>query len=97
MDFRFVIFLISVLVSMWNNWIDWECAVRWKKKEEQKMSRLSFRPRPLDIHKKLPIVKSVKDFEDDDTPTSATRNSQMLRLATVEVETEVPFSLPCFS
>ncbi|KAG8481982.1 hypothetical protein CXB51_026888 [Gossypium anomalum] len=54
------------------------------------MSRLSFRPRPLDIHKKLPIVKSVKDFEDDDTPTSATRNSQMLRLAAVEVETEVP-------
>ncbi|KAK5787073.1 hypothetical protein PVK06_041724 [Gossypium arboreum] len=52
------------------------------------MSRLSFRPRPLDIHKKLPIVKSVKDFEDDDTPTSGTRNSQMLRLAAVEVETE---------
>lgn len=44
------------------------------------MSRLSFRPRPLDIHKKLPIVKSVKDFEDDDVPTS-TRNSQLLRLA----------------
>ncbi|PPD76283.1 hypothetical protein GOBAR_DD26785 [Gossypium barbadense] len=53
------------------------------------MSRLSFRPRPLDIHKKLPIVKSVKDFEDDDTPTSATRNSQMLRLAAAEVEPEV--------
>ncbi|KAB1212750.1 hypothetical protein CJ030_MR5G023944 [Morella rubra] len=46
------------------------------------MSRLSFRPRPLDIHKKLPIVKSVKEFEDDDTPTtSSTRNSQLLRLA----------------
>ncbi|KAG8485871.1 hypothetical protein CXB51_019203 [Gossypium anomalum] len=30
------------------------------------MSRLSFRPRPLDIHKKLPIVKSVKDFEGGD-------------------------------
>ncbi|KAH7515236.1 hypothetical protein FEM48_Zijuj10G0005500 [Ziziphus jujuba var. spinosa] len=44
------------------------------------MSRLSFRPRPLDIHKKLPIVKSVKDFEDDDVPSS-TRNSQLLRLA----------------
>ncbi|CAL5329935.1 unnamed protein product [Camellia sinensis] len=42
------------------------------------MSRLSFRPRPLDIHKKLPIVKSVKDFEDDETPTS-TRSSQILR------------------
>ncbi|KAK9684103.1 hypothetical protein RND81_10G186500 [Saponaria officinalis] len=43
------------------------------------MSRLSFRPRPLDIHKKLPIVKSFKDFEDDDTPSS-TRNSQIYRL-----------------
>ncbi|KAH0982226.1 hypothetical protein GBA52_009403 [Prunus armeniaca] len=54
------------------------------------MSRLSFRPRPLDIHKKLPIVKSVKDFEDDDTPTS-TRNSQLLRLAAdAAIETEVP-------
>ncbi|KAL0808149.1 hypothetical protein Bca101_100641 [Brassica carinata] len=42
------------------------------------MSRLSFRPRPLDIHKKLPILKSYKDFEDDDTPT---RNPQLLRLA----------------
>ena len=59
---------------------------------KKKMSRLSFRPRPLDIHKKLPIVKSVKDFEDDDTPTSATRNSQMLRLVAVEVDNEVPFS-----
>ncbi|GER54990.1 enhancer of polycomb-like transcription factor protein [Striga asiatica] len=44
------------------------------------MSRLSIRPRPLDINKKLPIVKSVKDFEDDDIPSS-TRNSQILRLA----------------
>ncbi|KAL4569516.1 hypothetical protein LXL04_025155 [Taraxacum kok-saghyz] len=42
------------------------------------MSRLSFRPRPLDIHKKLPIVKSIKDFEDDDTPTST--RTQMLRI-----------------
>eukprot|EP00249_Psilotum_nudum_P021124 c27981_g2_i1 orf=317-1837(-) len=30
------------------------------------MSRLSFRPRPLDIHKKLPIVKSVKDLDNDE-------------------------------
>lgn len=51
------------------------------------MSRLSFRPRPLDIHKKLPIVKSIKDFEDDEAPAS-TRNSQLLRLAP-EVESEV--------
>ncbi|XP_039036423.1 enhancer of polycomb-like protein 1 isoform X2 [Hibiscus syriacus] len=53
------------------------------------MSRLSFRPRPLDIHKKLPILKSIKDFEDDEPPTSGTRNSQMLRLVAAEVETEV--------
>ncbi|XP_022895598.1 enhancer of polycomb-like protein 1 [Olea europaea var. sylvestris] len=51
------------------------------------MSRLSFRPRPLDIHKKLPIVKSVKEFEDDEVPTS-TRNSQMLRIAS-EADNEV--------
>lgn len=59
------------------------------------MSRLSIRPRPLDIHKKLPIVKSFKDFEDDNNdtnpPTSSiaanttpsattTRNSHLLRL-----------------
>lgn len=53
------------------------------------MSRLSFRPRPLDIHKKLPILKSIKDFEDDDTP-SATR-TQMLRLvAEADNEAQVP-------
>ncbi|CAL9136914.1 unnamed protein product [Musa acuminata var. zebrina] len=48
------------------------------------MSRLSFRPRPLDIHKKLPIVKSVKEFDDDEAPATAasTRNSHLLRIAT---------------
>ncbi|KAL5230300.1 hypothetical protein ABZP36_029076 [Zizania latifolia] len=34
------------------------------------MSRPSFRPRPLDIHKKLPIIKSVRELEDD-APTLA--------------------------
>ncbi|KHN47670.1 hypothetical protein D0Y65_035716 [Glycine soja] len=53
------------------------------------MSRLSFRPRPLDIHKKLPIVKSIKDFDDDEAPASTTRNSQLLR-AVPEIENEVP-------
>lgn len=53
------------------------------------MSRLSFRPRPLDIHKKLPIIKSVKDFEDDDTPTST--RTHILRLAAeADNETQVP-------
>ncbi|KAL0348166.1 UNVERIFIED_CONTAM: hypothetical protein Sangu_1044400 [Sesamum angustifolium] len=51
------------------------------------MSRLSFRPRPLDFNKKLPIIKSIKDFEDDEVPTS-TRNSQILRLA-AEADNEV--------
>ncbi|KAL4205524.1 hypothetical protein AMTRI_Chr01g115030 [Amborella trichopoda] len=47
-------------------------------------SRLSFRPRPLDIHKKLPIIKSLKDFEDDDTST--TRNfSQITTRHSLEV------------
>lgn len=55
------------------------------------MSRLSFRPRPLDIHKKLPIVKSIKDFEDDDlVTTTATRNSQLQRIV-VEADNEVRF------
>lgn len=51
------------------------------------MSRLSFRPRPLDIHKKLPILKSIKDFEDDDGQTN-TRNL-ILRLAAEATENEV--------
>lgn len=52
------------------------------------MSRLSFRPRPLDIHKKLPIVKSLKEFEDDDVPSAAasTRNSQLPRRADADNE-----------
>ncbi|KAL9323757.1 hypothetical protein ACSQ67_008614 [Phaseolus vulgaris] len=58
------------------------------------MSRLSFRPRPLDIHKKLPIVKSIKDFEDDEAPAS-TRNSQLLRAVPApEVEHEVHHPTP---
>ncbi|KAM7258487.1 hypothetical protein ACFE04_014228 [Oxalis oulophora] len=50
------------------------------------MSRLSIRPRPLDIHKKLPIVKSLKDFEDDDALTP--RNSQFLRFAAAATATD---------
>ncbi|XP_064939586.1 enhancer of polycomb-like protein 1 isoform X2 [Musa acuminata AAA Group] len=54
------------------------------------MTRLSFRPRPLDIHKKLPIVKSIKEFEEDETLVTAasTRNSQLLWTA-AENENEV--------
>ncbi|CAL1373865.1 unnamed protein product [Linum trigynum] len=52
------------------------------------MSRLSFRPRPLDIHKKLPIVKSVKDFEEDDSTPTSTRNSQLLRVAAADFDNE---------
>lgn len=50
------------------------------------MSRLSFRPRPLDIHKKLPIVKSIKDLEDDES--AGTRASQLVRI-TLENDNEV--------
>ncbi|KAF3680221.1 hypothetical protein FXO38_02409, partial [Capsicum annuum] len=50
------------------------------------MSRLSFRPRPLDIHKRLPILKSLKDFEDDDGPSN-TRN-QIIRLAAEDPDIE---------
>ncbi|KAL5205313.1 hypothetical protein ABZP36_033522 [Zizania latifolia] len=35
------------------------------------MNRLSFRPRPLDIHKKLPILKSAREYEDDDPAAAA--------------------------
>ena len=65
------------------------------------MSRLSFRPRPLDIDKKLPIVKSTKGVADDDAPASTTRNSQLLR-AVPEIENEVWIhpgvfvTAPCF-
>lgn len=34
------------------------------------MSRLSIRTRLIDIHKKLPIVKLVKEFEDDNNDTA---------------------------
>ncbi|XP_078433208.1 uncharacterized protein LOC144704603 [Wolffia australiana] len=52
------------------------------------MNRLSFRPRPLDIHKKLPIVKSIKEFEDEDAPsTTSTRSSYLQRIST-EASTE---------
>uniref|UniRef100_A0A0C9S9Y1 Enhancer of polycomb-like protein n=1 Tax=Wollemia nobilis TaxID=56998 RepID=A0A0C9S9Y1_9CONI len=42
------------------------------------MSRLSFRPRPIDVTKKIPIVRSVKDLEDDEN--AGTRSSQIARL-----------------
>ncbi|KAK3024346.1 hypothetical protein RJ639_043028 [Escallonia herrerae] len=50
------------------------------------MSRLSFRPRPLDISKKLLIVKNFKDFEDEEAPTST--RTHMLRIA-AEADNEV--------
>ncbi|CAA6670799.1 unnamed protein product [Spirodela intermedia] len=53
------------------------------------MSRLSFRPRPLDIHKKLPIVKSIKDFEDDDVVTTTATRNQLQRFV-AEADNEVP-------
>jgi len=52
------------------------------------MSRLSFRPRPLDIHKKLPILKSVREFEDEDpgvAPLSSARAGVLLRHSGAEL------------
>uniref|UniRef100_A0A1D1XTW9 Enhancer of polycomb-like protein n=1 Tax=Anthurium amnicola TaxID=1678845 RepID=A0A1D1XTW9_9ARAE len=53
------------------------------------MSRLSFRPRPLDIHKKLPIVKSIRDFEDDDAVTTTSTRSSHFQRIVAEVNNEV--------
>lgn len=52
------------------------------------MSRPSFRPRPLDIHKKLPILKSAREFEDDDqvyAPAAAARVGVLLRHSGAEL------------
>nr|CAB3456716.1 unnamed protein product [Digitaria exilis] len=54
------------------------------------MSRLSFRPRPLDIHKKLPILKSVREFEDDEpgvAPLASARAGVLLRHSGAELTT----------
>ncbi|KAL2649346.1 hypothetical protein R1flu_017474 [Riccia fluitans] len=56
------------------------------------MSRLSFRPRPLDIHKKLPIVKSVKDLDSDEVPgVSRTVHHNHIAL---DAENELVLSTP---
>ncbi|KAL3702341.1 hypothetical protein R1sor_020363 [Riccia sorocarpa] len=56
------------------------------------MSRLSFRPRPLDIHKKLPIVKSVKDLDSDEGPgVSRTVHHNHIAL---DAENELVLSTP---
>ena len=49
------------------------------------MARISFRPRRIDFLKQLAIVKSLKNLEDDDLPTSI-KNSQRL---TAESDNEV--------
>ncbi|KAH9313297.1 hypothetical protein KI387_028332, partial [Taxus chinensis] len=55
------------------------------------MSRASIRPRPVDIYRKLPILKSVKDLEDDES--AGTRASQLVRL-TLENENDVVHAIP---
>ena len=49
------------------------------------MSR-PFRPRPLDIHKKLPIVKSVKDLDIDEAAavSRASFNSNVVAYSDIE-------------
>ncbi|EPS74424.1 hypothetical protein M569_00331, partial [Genlisea aurea] len=60
------------------------------------MSRLSFRPRPLDVNKKIPIVKSIKDFEDDDVLTStrlrlvSDADSEVHQIASKKAASEIP-------
>jgi enhancer of polycomb-like protein len=52
------------------------------------MSRLSFRPRPLDIHKRLPILKSVREFEDEEpgvAPVASARAGVLLRHSGTEL------------
>ncbi|CAM6082749.1 unnamed protein product [Calypogeia fissa] len=53
-------------------------------------SRLTFRPRPLDIHKKLPIVKSVKDLDSDE---GVSRTVQHNHIA-LDAENELVLSTP---
>lgn len=55
------------------------------------MSRPIMRTRPVDINKKLPIVKSIRELEDDDVLTSI-RGYQTLRL-TSEAHHEVILKL----
>ncbi|XP_065874706.1 enhancer of polycomb-like protein 1 [Euphorbia lathyris] len=52
------------------------------------MSRLSLRPRAVDINRKLSILKSLKDFEDDETPT-CTRKPQQHVPSKRNVESEI--------
>jgi hypothetical protein len=80
---------MDAILEAEGHWCDKSLVMVARTTWEGEMSRLSFRPRPLDIHKKLPIVKSVKDFEDDDAPTtSSTRNSHLFRLAS-DVDNDV--------
>jgi len=44
------------------------------------MSRLSFRPRPLDIHKRLPILKSVREFDDEEPGVASVASARAMVL-----------------
>ncbi|PIA29361.1 hypothetical protein AQUCO_06000017v1 [Aquilegia coerulea] len=52
------------------------------------MNKSSFRPRPVNIHKKLPLLKSVKDFEDKDSSTGLSLGVEE------EVDNEVHSTVP---
>lgn len=86
---------VELLLIKWWLWNEQGESGRCWKRDEVDMSRLSFRPRPLDINKKLPIVKSIREFEDDDAPTTgaSTRNSHLLRAA-AEADNEVKMITP---
>ncbi|GBG84298.1 hypothetical protein CBR_g38268 [Chara braunii] len=64
------------------------------------MSRLSFRPRPLDIQKKLPIVRSIKELDNEEGGVSRTvqhahvaldaDNEEVLPTSNARGGTEIP-------
>lgn len=57
------------------------------------------RPRPLDINKKIPVLRSFKDFEDDDLLTRPRLvfepEPEVKSPSALELLYEVPFSHIC--
>jgi hypothetical protein len=58
-------------------------------------TRTSFRPRPLDLHKQLPIVRDLKDLDSTDGLVSReiTHNHEALDKENEEVNTQNAFFL----
>lgn len=60
-------------------------------------SRLTFRPRPLDIHKKLPIIKSVKDLDSGEGVSRTVQHNHIALDAENELVRQSVLSLLCHS